>query len=101
MSQAGQTDIDPAPASVQIGFNVPAFYMNGYNNTASVIDVTTLATWNNKPQAFLTMPLTVAKTYALNLLELVEAIESQTSRKVFTIQELTRPQEQSPPGASS
>lgn len=98
MSQTGQTNLNPSQATVQVGFHMPAFYANGFSNTASLTDVTTVCLWNNRPQASLTMPLSLAKSYALNLLELVKLVEDGTGQKIAAMHDLERANEQSSSG---
>lgn len=88
MSESQQADAGTPLTAVQGIFNVPAFYMNGFNNTASFTDVTTMALWNNKPQALVSIPLSLAKSYASNIMELIELIERQTGQKILTMQEM-------------
>lgn len=97
MSESQQADVGPSLPAVQGIFNVPTFYMNGFNNTASFTDVTTMALWNNKPQALISIPLSLAKSYALNILELIEFVERQSGQKILTMQEMEAAAKQAAP----
>lgn len=95
MSQTGPTDTEPSPAAVQLGFNLPTFYMNAFTNNATLTDMTTLALWGPRPQALLTMPLPVAKSYANQILRLIGEVENQTKQRVLSLEEMQPGQERS------
>lgn len=67
---------------------IPSFYCNGFANTLSTGDITTVLEMNGKPVAILNMSYTIAKTLSQKLGVLIAKLESATGREMLTNDEI-------------
>lgn len=67
----------------------PLVLVNGFANTHSATEITSVVSFGSRPAVVLVMPLAVAKSFAASLLETVEHYEGATGTTVLTIAELT------------
>jgi len=67
---------------------MPMLTFNSFAHGFSATEITSIIAFSTQPLAMLVMPPSVAKTFAKQLLELVEAYEKQTGITVSTIPEI-------------
>jgi hypothetical protein len=70
--------------------DVPKLYVNGFVNSLSTGDITTLLERNGKPVAILNISFTVAKTLSIALGNIVAQIEERAGRSMLTTHELAK-----------
>ncbi len=68
---------------------LPTFFFNGFNNSFSATEITSVLSFGPKPILLLAMTPSVAKTFALAVLESIEQYETASGVSVPTLQELT------------
>jgi len=70
--------------------DIPTLYMNGFVNSISAGDITTLLERNGKPVAIINMSFTVAKTLSIALGQIIAQIEERSGRNMLTTHELAK-----------
>jgi protoheme ferro-lyase len=68
---------------------IPQIVFNGFANSYTASEFSSVLTFGNRPVIALTMPPAVAKSFALGLLESVERYEAATGETVHTVAELS------------
>ncbi len=67
-----------------IASDVPVIYANSFINTSSNADVMLIFERNGKPAAILNMGLTLTKTLAVKLAQMISDMEAATGRDIMT-----------------
>lgn len=68
--------------------DAPVFYANGFTASMGVGDVVLVLDRNGEPSAVLNMSFTLAKTLALSLNQVIEALEQNTGTTIMTTHEI-------------
>ena len=67
---------------------IPHFYANGFINNLSATEVTSVLQFGPRPLLMLSMSVTLAKTYALALQEIVSKYEEAVGHRVPLMQDV-------------
>jgi hypothetical protein len=67
---------------------MPLVFFNGFANTFSASEITSIVSFGPRPAVGLVMPPSVAKSFAIALLDTVAQYEAATETKVETVTEV-------------